>query len=101
MRLKLEPAHLALERAGIALDVARGGLIVLALGQLEQLARIVDGLGDAIELLDLCAVKARALAPELLRALGLDHSVGILQLAADLLETFFLAIVLKETPVRR
>ncbi len=38
--LELELAHLRLEPLRVALDVARGGLVALALGQLQQLRRI-------------------------------------------------------------
>ena len=54
-------------RSRVALDVARGRLVVLRLGQLEQLRGVRDALGGAVDLADR-AGEARALAPELLRA---------------------------------
>jgi hypothetical protein len=97
--LELEPPHAGFERARVALDVARRGLIVLALRQLEQLRGIADGGVGAIELLDLIR-QARALAPELLGAPGRAPDSRLFQFAAYFLEAFFLAVVLKETPSR-
>ena len=42
--------------------------------------------------------QARALAPELLRALGIRPDGRVLQLAGHFLEPLLLAVVLKETP---
>jgi hypothetical protein len=97
---QLKTAHLALEKMGVRLDVARRGLVGLALGHGEDLNRIVDGLGDAVELLDLPR-QARAFASELLRPLGLRPQLRIFEFAADFLQAFLLLIVLKETPVMR
>jgi hypothetical protein len=81
--LELELAHSGFELAGIAFDVARRRLIVLALCQLEQLRRVADGVAGAIEFGKL-ADQPRALAPEFLGAFGRAPDAGILQLAADL-----------------
>jgi hypothetical protein len=98
--LEFELAHLRLERAGVAFDVARRGFVVLALGQLEQLARVADGGVGAIELLELRA-QARAFAPEFLRPVRCAPDLRVLQFARDFLEPLLLAVVLKETPSRR
>jgi len=67
---------------GIAFDLARRGLVVFALGQLEQLRGIADGAAGAIEFAQF-ADQPRAFAPELLGALGCAPDGGVLQLAAD------------------
>jgi hypothetical protein len=98
--LEFQPAHAGLERAGFALDVTRGEFIVLALGQVEQLCRIADrGIG-VIEFREFRG-QPRALAPQLLGAIGCAPDGGILEFARYFFETFFLAVVLKETPSRR
>jgi len=98
--LELEVPHLGLEAPGIALDVARRGLITLGGGELEQLAGVGDALGGAIDLGYLRA-QARAFAPELLCARRTRPHGRILQLAAHFLEPLLLAVVLKETPEAR
>jgi hypothetical protein len=82
--LELEAAHTALEADGLALDVVRGTLVVLALGQLEKLGRIGDGFGRAVELFELSG-ELGALAPELLRLVGLLPDSRVFELAVDLL----------------
>jgi hypothetical protein len=98
--LELEPANLALEPLGIEPDVLGGGLIALPLGQLQQLRRIGDAFGGAIDLRDIGA-EARALLPELLRPLRLRPDGRVFELPPYLLEALSLAVVLKETPVAR
>ena len=95
--LELEAAHAFLETGSIPLDVLRRGFVVLALGELEQLRRVRDGLAGAIELRKLGG-QLGAFATELLRLVGLLPDGGIFQLAIDLFETFLLGVVLKETP---
>ena len=95
--LELEIAHAAFEAHGIALDVGCGSLVLLTFGELEELCGIGDGLGGAIELGKLAA-QLRALAPQLLSLVGLLPDRRVFQLAIDLFETFFLRVVLKETP---
>src|SRR6185437_3741946 len=97
---ELEAAHLALEPLRILSDVPGGGFIALPFGQLEKLRRIGDAAGGAIDLGDIGA-EARTLLPQLLRALRLPPHGRILELPPYLLETLFLAVVLKETPVAR
>jgi hypothetical protein len=98
--LELEAADLALEALGILLDVAGGGLVALALGELEQLRRVVDARRGAIDVRDLGG-EARALLAELLRPVRLRPDGGVLELPPYLLEALFLAVVLKETPVAK
>jgi hypothetical protein len=95
--LQLEVAHLAFERGRFALDVARGGFVVLAFGELEQLVRIRDGFGGVVELGELGA-QACTLAAEFLGLVGLVPDAGIFELATDFFQPLFLAVVLKETP---
>jgi hypothetical protein len=98
--LEFQTAHAGFERARIAFDIARGGLVVLAFGQLEQLRRIADRVVGAVELVEFRA-QARTLAPELLGALGCAPDRRVFEFAAYFFEAFFLAVVLKETPSRR
>jgi hypothetical protein len=98
--LEFEPAHPGLERASVALDVARRGFIVLALGKFQQLRGIADRGVGAVELIEFRG-QAGALTPQLLGALGCAPDRGVFELAAYFFEAFFLAVVLKETPSRR
>jgi len=98
--LELEAAHLTFEALGIPPDVLGGGLITLALGELEQLRRIGNALGRAVDLRDVGA-EAGTLLTELLRPLGLRPDGRVLELPAYFLEALFLAVVLKETPGAR
>jgi hypothetical protein len=59
--LELEPAHVGLERLRVALDVAGGGLVVLALCEIEQLRGVRDALGGPLDLRDLSG-EARSFA---------------------------------------
>jgi hypothetical protein len=92
-------AHHRLELARVRFDIARRGLVVLALGQIEQLGGIGDTLGRPIDFTDVRG-QPRPLPSELLSALLVRPDRGVLQLAPYLLEAFFLEVVLKETPVR-
>jgi hypothetical protein len=98
--LELEAADFGLEPLGVRLDVPGGRLIALALGQIQQLRRIVDTLGGAVDVGDL-GTQARPLLAELLCPLRLRPDGRVLELPSYLLEALFLAIVLKETPVAR
>jgi hypothetical protein len=95
--LELEFAYPALETGGVALDVLRGSLVVFAFGELQQLRRIRDALGGAVELRELGA-QLRPFAAQFLRPLGLGPDGRVFQLEIDLFEAFFLAVVIKETP---
>jgi len=48
-------ADLALEALRVALDVARRALVAFRFGELEELARVADALGGAVELADVGA----------------------------------------------
>jgi hypothetical protein len=95
--LELEATHAPFQAGRLSLDVLGGAFVVLALGEIEQLGRIGDGFGRAIELGELGS-QLGPLAPELLRLVGLLPERGVFQLAADFLEALFFAVVLKETP---
>jgi hypothetical protein len=82
--LQLETAHASFEADGFALDVRRGALVVLALGQLEELRRIGDRFRGPVELGQLGS-ELRALAPELLRLVGRLPDRRVFELAIDLL----------------
>ena len=97
--LELEFADLGLDLREVALDLAGGGLVVLGLGELQQLDGIGHRAGGRVHLLDLGG-EARALLAELLGLLGLLPDGGVFEFAADFLEPLFLQIVLKETPLR-
>jgi hypothetical protein len=64
------------------------------------LCRIAQPAAGSIELLEL-GRQARAFASQFLGTPGITPDGGFLELAADLFETFLLAVVLKETPSRR
>jgi hypothetical protein len=64
------------------------------------LCRIAQPAAGSIELLEL-GRQARAFASKFLGTPGIAPNGGFLELATDLFETFFLAVVLKETPSRR
>jgi hypothetical protein len=82
--LELEAANTPFEADGIALDIRGGALVVLALGELEQLRRIGNRFGGPVELGELGS-QLGALAPQLLRLVGRLPDGGIFQLAIDLL----------------
>jgi hypothetical protein len=82
--LQLELADLRLDGGQLALDVARDRLVVIGLGEREQLDGVVDGRGRAVQLLDLGG-ELGALAAEFLGALGLGPDRRVLELADDFL----------------
>jgi hypothetical protein len=98
--LQLEAAYGGLEPLGIPPDVLGGGFIALSLGQLQELRRVGDILGGAIDIGDV-GREARALLPELLRALRLCPDGRVFELPPYFFEALFLAVVLKETPVAK
>jgi hypothetical protein len=98
--LELETANVPLEPLGILPDVAGSGLVTLPFGQLQELLRIADALGGAIDLRDVGA-EAGALLSQLLGPLRLRPDGRVLELPPYLLEALFLVVVLKETPVAR
>jgi hypothetical protein len=98
--LELEPPHARLERTGVALDLPCRRLVVFAFRQLEQFGGVTDSQIGAIEFLDL-GREPRALATQLLGAIRRAPDRRVFQFTAYFFETFFLAVVLKETPSRR
>jgi hypothetical protein len=97
--LQLEAPDLGLQLLRVLVDVLGGGLVALALGKLQQLAGIRDALGRAVDLAGIGG-QPGTLAPQLLRFLRLGPNGRVLELATDLFQPLFLAVVLKETPVR-
>ena len=97
--LQLETAHFSLEPLCIGVDVARGSLVTLALGEVQELRCVRYAFGRALDLARI-GFQARPLTPKLLRTLRLGPDGGIFQLAPYLFEALLLEIVLKETPVR-
>ena len=95
--LELELAHPLFEVIRVLLDCGSGGFVVLALGEVEQLGRIGNGVGSAIQLFELRG-ELGAFAAELPGFLGVLPDSGIFQLASYLFEAFLLVVVLKETP---
>jgi hypothetical protein len=95
--LELELSHAAFEADGVFLDVCGGALVVLALGELEQLGGVGDGFGGAIQLFELRG-ELGALATQLAGLVGVLPDGRVFQLAAYLFEAFLLGVVLKETP---
>ena len=97
--LQFEAPDVGFEPLRVLVDVLGGGLVALTLGKLQKLAGIRDALGGAIELAGVGG-QPGTLAPQLLGFLGLGPNGRVLELATDLFEPLFLAVVLKETPVR-
>jgi len=95
--LELEAADVSFERPCLPFYVLRSRCIILAFRELEQLCGIGDSLACAVQLRHL-ARQTGPFAPQLLRPLGLRPDLRIFELAADLLEALFLAVVFKETP---
>ena len=98
--LQLEAAYVGFEPLCIGIDIACGGLVTLALGELEEFRCVRYAFGGA---LDIACVggEPRPLTSQLLRAFGFGPNGRVFQLAPYLFEAFLLEIVLKETPVRR
>jgi hypothetical protein len=98
--LQLEAPDLGFQSLRVLVDVLGGGLVTLTLGKLQELAGIHDALGGAIELAGVGG-QPGTLAPQFLGFLGLGPNGRVLELPTDLFEPLFLAVVLKETPVRK
>jgi hypothetical protein len=98
--LELEFLHVALEPRGVGLDVVDRGCLGLRFGEFEQLERAGDAVADPVEARRQ-RLELRALLAERLRALGRLPDLGVLQFTTDFGEPLALAVVLKETPLRR
>jgi hypothetical protein len=97
--LELELAYFALEPLGLPGDVARSGLVVVTLGEIQQLTGVGDALRGAVDGGQLRG-QPRTFSAQLLGARRIGPDTRILQLQAYLLQAFLLAVVLKETPSR-
>jgi len=95
--LQLEPADAAFEALGIPLDILRGALVVLAFSELEQLGRIGNGFGGAVQLGQLGS-QLGAFPAQLLGLVGRLPDGRVFELPVYFFEAFFLDVVLKETP---
>jgi hypothetical protein len=94
--LEFELLDVALERREVALDGLRRRLVVLFDGQGQQLAGILQAIGDAIERAD-DLFQAGALAPQLLGLVRRVPDRGVFQLPAYLGQALALEVVFKET----
>ena len=97
--LELELAHILIDAQHIILDLSQCSRIVVMLGELEQLGAIADRITGAIHDFEIGAQPA-AFAAKFLSPVGRAPDGGVFQLTRDFLESFFLAVVLKETPSR-
>jgi hypothetical protein len=98
--LELEALDLALELAGVALDLGDRAGVALVLGKLEQLERAGDAAPDAVEALG-DGGELGALAAEGLGAVRVVPDLRVFELPAYLGKPLALALVLKDTPLRR
>jgi len=95
--LQLELAHPLFQSVRVLLDFGGGALVVLALGELEQLGGVGDRVGGAVDFVQLRG-KLGAFAAQLAGLVGVLPDGGVFQLAGYFFEPFLLAVVLKETP---
>jgi uncharacterized protein YjiS (DUF1127 family) len=95
--LELELGDRALETTNVALDGLRGVLVLLRLREIEQLARVRETFAELVERAD-DRFELRALASELLRALGVVPDRRVLELPQDFGESLAAALVVKGTP---
>jgi hypothetical protein len=98
--LELEAADVLVELGRVALDRGDRAGLALGLGELEQLERAGDAVADAVETLGERG-ELRALAAERLRPVGAVPDLGVLEFPAYFGEPLALAVVLKDTPLRR
>jgi hypothetical protein len=98
--LELEALDLFLELAGVALDLGDRAGLGFGLGELEQLEGAQDAVPDAVEALG-DRRELRTLAAERLRPVRVVPDLRVFELAAYLGEPLALAVVLKDTPLRR
>jgi hypothetical protein len=95
--LELEAGDFLLQPLGVLLDGGDRAGVVLRLGEIEEFRGFVDTASQAIEGAD-DALELRALAAELLRALGLTPDPGILEFPQDLRQSLAASFVVKGTP---
>jgi hypothetical protein len=94
--LEFELLDVLLDGRDVALHFARSGLVVLLDGKRQQFTGILEPVRDAIERCD-DLIEARALAAELLGAIGRVPDRRIFQLAIYFREALALVVVLKGT----
>jgi hypothetical protein len=94
--LEFELLDVAFERRQVALDGLRRRFVVLFDGQGEQLAGVLQAVGDLVEGAD-DLLQAGALAPQLLGLVGRIPDRGVFELPAYLGEALALEVVLKGT----
>jgi hypothetical protein len=85
------------ERLDIARDRKRSALVAFLDGQIEQIARLGQALGQAADAAD-DAFEARAFLAEVLRALRVVPDVGMFEFAGDFFEPLGLGLEVKDTP---
>jgi hypothetical protein len=85
------------ERLDVARDRERGALVAFLDGEVEQVARFGQALGQAADAAD-DALEARAFLAEVLRALGIVPDVGMFEFAGDFFEPLGLGLEVKDTP---
>ena len=94
---ELEGLDLACQLLHVGLQGGEGLLVVLGRGHLQQLGAVAEGTLEAVERVDDRRQRG-ALAPELLRALGVVPNAGFAQLELDFLQAVLLDVVVKGTP---
>jgi hypothetical protein len=97
--LQFEAPDVGFQSLRVLVDVLGGGLVAFTFRELQKLAGVGDTLGGAVDL-DGVGGQPSTLASQLLGFLWLGPNGRVLELATNLFEPLFLAVVLKETPVR-
>jgi len=98
--LEFQLAYACFERAGVALDITRNALIVLAFRHIQQRGGIAYGATGAVEVLEFDR-QTRTFPAEFLGADRVAPDGRIFKFATYFFEALFFSIVLKETPSRR
>ena len=98
--LEFEALDFLARRVHVAADLGDRRLVLLGLGQLEQVGRVVEAAVDALELAH-HRLELGALPAERLGARRVLPDLGILQRLLDLGQPLALAIEVKETPGAR
>ena len=97
---EFELAHSLLKARRIGLDALHRLSVIFLDGEIEELAGIAQPRVEAIECSDQ-RIELRPFAPELLGPFRCVPDAGILELTRYFVESVFLLLVLKDTPVRR